>query len=895
MLSSGSRFGRYEIRERLGAGGMGEVYRARDTELPRDVAIKLLSDPFVTNPARLARFATEARAASALNHPNILTVHDVGESAGQPFIVMECVEGKTLREVIGRTPMASRALLDIGVQIADGLAKAHAIGIVHRDLKPENVMVTDDGLVKIVDFGLAKPPVLDVDPGGTGVETCPASPTVHGAILGTVGYMAPEQACGKAADHRADQFALGAILYEMATGRRAFDCPTTVETLAATLDREPEPVAALNPTLPAQARWLIERCLAKKPKDRYASTDDLAHELRTIREHLGEPWPSPGPIPPTPPAPTPVLPPQRPPRFAVSRRVMVAGVLVLVAAVLASPLRSRLLRAVVGPPWPEKHILAVLPIASEGDVGEAASGLHAYLVARLQGLNTFDRGFSVLSAADVIGMGVATSRAAKDTLGATMALHISLARTATAVEVSFELVDTANASVLASDAFELAGTSRSRDIVVNQVVKALKVQLKPVQKALWAEGFGTDLHAETLYAQGLTAFQRGEAALREYEKADALGQAIRLLNEAVNEAPDNPAAWAALGQAYLRLYELKGDIRQLAPAEDALQKAIGLGKNRPTVWVAWGMLQLRLKHPAEAEQAFQRVIAINPAGADAYRELGLAYTLAGRFQQAGAQLTKALTLEPAAWSSHSYMGFLRQYENRLPEAAAAYRAGLGLAPRNVRLWSNLGGVYLKMGPTREKDAEDALSTANEIDPGYADAVSNFGVLRFRQRRDAEAADLFTRAAALSPDDPDLWRNLGSALYSATGDRERARPAYEKAASLYQQQRAVTSADPHIMVHLAACYSALGRAAEARSLVADALNRGLQDQDLSVAASVYDELGDRAAALEVIRATLARGRPSSIFEGVRSLETVRADPRYAAIVKAGTGTKTPSGR
>ena len=243
MLSSGSRFGRYEIRERLGAGGMGEVYRARDSELPRDVAIKLLSDPFVTDPARLARFATEARAASALNHPNILTVHDVGESEGQPFIVMECVEGKTLREVIGRSAMAPKALLDIGVQIADGLAKAHAIGIVHRDLKPENVMVTEDGLVKIVDFGLAKPPVFDAGAPGTDVETRPGSPTVRGAILGTVGYMAPEQACGGAVDHRADQFALGAILYEMATGRRAFDCPSSVETLAATLDREPESVA----------------------------------------------------------------------------------------------------------------------------------------------------------------------------------------------------------------------------------------------------------------------------------------------------------------------------------------------------------------------------------------------------------------------------------------------------------------------------------------------------------------------------------------------------------------------------------------------------------------------------------------------------------------------------
>ena len=895
MPSSGSRFGRYEIRERLGAGAMGEVYRARDTELPRDVAIKFLSDPFVTDPARLARFSTEARAASALNHPNILTVHDIGESAGQPFIVMECVEGKTLRELIGRTPMAPKEMLDIGVQIADGLAKAHAIGIVHRDLKPENVMVTEDGLVKIVDFGLAKPPVFDVGARATDVETRPGSPTVHGAILGTVGYMAPEQVRGDAVDHRADQFALGAILYEMATGRRAFDSPSSIETLAATLDREPESVAALSPTLPAQMRWLIERCLSKRPKQRYASTEDLAHELRTIREHLGEPWPSSGPITPSPAtAVSPLPPPPRPRPFAISRRVMLAAALILVAAVLASPLRTRLLGVVVGPPWPEKHLLAVLPITSQGDVGEVANGLLGFLVARLKDLNTFDKDFSVVSAAEIVGDGVTTPRAAKAKFGATMALSISVARVGAEIAVSFEIADTANAGVLDTGSLTLAGTSLSREVIVNQVVKALKIQLQPGQKAMWAEGITTNLQAETLFAQGLTPFQQGSVVIRNYDQESALKEAIRLFNLAVDNDPGYGAAWAALGEAYLRLYRLKDDTRLLEPAEADLAKALAIDKTRPSVWTSLGMLHVAKGEMAEAEKAFQRVIAINPAGADAYRELGYAYMDASLLDKAEPQFRKALDLEPSSWANHSHMAVLRLNQKRFGEAESEFRSGLAIAPENAKLWSNLGALYLGMGKAREADAEDALKMAIQFDPRYADAVSNLGYLRFSQRRDAEAAELFARAAELSPEDADLWRNLGSAQFFATGDREQSRLAYQKAAGLYERQRTVNPTDPHTMLHLAACYTVLGRAPEARTLAGEAVKRGLKDQDLAVAASVYDELGDRTSALGVIRTALAAGQSPSFFEQSRSLEKLRADPRYAAIKSAAEKQK-PSGR
>ncbi len=276
----GTKLGPYEILAPLGAGGMGEVYRARDAKLGREIAIKVLSGATASDPDRRQRFELEARAASALNHPNILTVHDVGEADGTVYIAMELVDGKTLRELVASgEPLPTKKLLDVAAQTAEGLAKAHAAGIVHRDLKPENLMVSKDGYVKILDFGLAKL-TETAAPGRSPVApTAIAAPTEPGTVMGTAGYMSPEQASGQPVDYRSDQFSLGAILYEMATGKRAFQRKTGAETLVAIIREEPEPIAQLAPKAPAPVRWIVERCLAKDPDERYASTRDLAREI----------------------------------------------------------------------------------------------------------------------------------------------------------------------------------------------------------------------------------------------------------------------------------------------------------------------------------------------------------------------------------------------------------------------------------------------------------------------------------------------------------------------------------------------------------------------------------------------------------------------------------------
>ncbi|HSE64477.1 MAG TPA: protein kinase, partial [Thermoanaerobaculia bacterium] len=287
-LAAGTRLGPYEILSPIGAGGMGEVYRARDSRLGRDAAIKVLPAALAADSERLRRFEREARSASSLNHPNIVTVYDLGSSEGVSWIAMERVEGETLRALLAVGPIPLRKLLPYATQVAEGLAQAHARGIVHRDLKPENVMVTREGIVKILDFGLAKLTGPSPESGELTQSPTASLGTEAGVVMGTVGYMSPEQALGGTLDFRSDQFSFGSILYEMATGKRAFSRASAPETLTAIIRDEPEPLATAAPATPPPLRWIAERCLAKDPEERYASTKDLARDLARLRDSASE-------------------------------------------------------------------------------------------------------------------------------------------------------------------------------------------------------------------------------------------------------------------------------------------------------------------------------------------------------------------------------------------------------------------------------------------------------------------------------------------------------------------------------------------------------------------------------------------------------------------------------
>jgi len=281
-LPSGARLGPYEILSALGAGGMGEVYRARDARLGRDVAVKVLHAGMSTDADRLRRFEQEARAAAALNHPNILAVHDLGSYEQAPYIVSELLEGRSLRELLRGGPVPSRKAIDYAIQLASGLAAAHEKGIVHRDLKPENVFITADARVKILDFGLAKliEPEFPAAP-GSGVTTA-APETLPGAVLGTIGYMAPEQVRGLSSDQRADIFAFGAILYEMLCGHRAFRGDTAADTMMVILRDDPADLSAADTNVPPLLVRIVDRCLEKSASARFQSASDVAFALSAV-------------------------------------------------------------------------------------------------------------------------------------------------------------------------------------------------------------------------------------------------------------------------------------------------------------------------------------------------------------------------------------------------------------------------------------------------------------------------------------------------------------------------------------------------------------------------------------------------------------------------------------
>src|SRR5713226_4315123 len=284
LLNPGTKLGPYEIQSPLGAGGMGEVYRARDTRLERTVAIKILPAQFSSDPVRKQRFEREAKTISSLNHPHICVLHDVGHQDVIDYLVMECVEGETLAKRLEKGPLLLEQVLKFGMQIADALDKAHRSSVVHRDLKPGNIMLTPTG-AKLLDFGLAKPAVPLATAATLTAAATPTTPvTQEGTILGTFQYMSPEQIEGRELDGRSDIFSLGAVLYEMLTGQRAFPGKSQLSVASAILEKEPAPISAVKPMTPPTLDHAMRRCLAKDPEERWQSAGDLARELEWVAE-----------------------------------------------------------------------------------------------------------------------------------------------------------------------------------------------------------------------------------------------------------------------------------------------------------------------------------------------------------------------------------------------------------------------------------------------------------------------------------------------------------------------------------------------------------------------------------------------------------------------------------
>ncbi|HET7292795.1 MAG TPA: protein kinase [Vicinamibacteria bacterium] len=872
-----SRFAHYEVVEKLGSGGMGDVYRARDLKLGRDVAIKFLPARFSADRMRLARFEQEARAASALNHPNLITVHDVDRTAdGHPYIVMELVRGRTLREALtpGR-PLLTRRALELAAQATEGLAKAHAAGIVHRDLKPENLMITEDGFVKILDFGLAKLVVSDADSDAETAEHTPQesrtedglSPrTAVGAVLGTTGYMSPEQARGRQVDYRTDQFSCGAILYEMATGTRAFRRETNAQTLTAIIEDEPEPIAVLNPRCPAPFRWIIERCLKKDPGERYASTLDLARELRTVCDRFEE-TSAPGGA--------------APPALARGLRRSVAaaalGALLLAAAgtALWRPLAARLAARKVPT---EKHV-AVLPFQVDGDeaVGRAFSdGIVETLASKLTRLEGVGEALWVVPMSEVRAAGIASAAAARRAFGVTLVVTGSAQLVKDRARVTANLVDARTLRQLRSTApldMPLTDAALLQDSVVGAVAGLLELELDGTSRRLLSQG-GTQV------AGAYEHYLRGRGHLVRYDDAQSLELAIGAFQHAIQQDPNFALAYAGLGEAYWGQYELQARPESVELARKACRRALDLNDLLAPVHVTLGIVAVGTGKAEEALARFRRALDLEPAGAEA--QLGLARALASAGQTAAAEAAYRAAVErrPSYWGAHSALGAFYYRQGRYADAERAFRRVIELVPESPRGYSNLGGLYHLMGRTDEAIAMLEKSLAVGPTP---DAASNLATIHFYSGSYGKAARAFEKVAALRPGDYWLWFNLASAYYWAPGERDKSQGAYRRAADLGERARAINPRDAELLAGLAEVYAHLGQAKRARELAGQALRLApLDGRVLFRAACLFEGLGERSRSLALIRQAIENGY--SVEQVARSpdLEALRADPRFKAL-------------
>jgi serine/threonine-protein kinase len=865
-LSGGARLGSYEIVAPLGSGGMGVVYRARDTHLNREVAVKVLSPNFAGDPHLLMRFRREAHVLASLNHPNIVTIYDIGQESRTVYIAMELVEGKALDEVLAAGAMLTHDVLDIAIQIGAGLTVAHECGIVHRDLKPRNVMIREDGLAKILDFGLSKHA-----PGfqASALDGSTAA-TEEGVLLGTIDYMSPEQASGLPTDFRSDQFSFGSLLYEMVTGNLPFHRETTPQTLAAIIEDEPKPIASLNPIVPAAIEAIVHRCLSKKPERRYASTQELARELKAIRD--------------SPAAELTTLVSAN--AKTVLRRaplwveITLVAVLVVAGIGIATP---RFIEKVPG--WPEllspitEKQLVVLPFTNVGNDPENqgfCDGLVEILSSKLSQLEQFQRKLRVVPSTDVLREGIVSVREARQTFGATLAITGSVQRSENRVRLTINLVDPQTLLQLKSKTIDTEAHDISvlQDGVVVEVAELLDVKLSSQAKQVLSVGGTTVPSAYEYYMQGRGYLQR-------YEVAQNLDTAISLFNLALGQDRRYALADAGLGEAYWRKYEQTKDTQWAEQAKKSSTAAIALNDKLAQVYVTLGMIHTGTSRYEEAVQNLQKGLALDPINSDAYRELAKTYQQMGRLKEAESTYMNAIAVRPGYWGTHNDLGGFYYRLGRYAEAEKEFRSVVELTPDNARGYSNLGVIAYTQ--KRYDEAAKMFEKSAGIKPTDF-AYSNLGTIYYTLAQYNEAARYYEQAIQINGRNLTWWHNLAAA-YQWSSDPEKARPAFLRTAELAEEQRRVNPRDPTLLILLADAYSYLNQPRHARQLLQQGLALAPEDvPNMFQASAIYERLGDRKLALQWIGMAIKGGFSRDLIEKEPTLAQLRLDPRFQVLLR-----------
>ncbi len=753
----GSDLNHYRILSRLGRGGMGEVYLAADMRLGRKVAVKLLPSEFMLDAGRVRRFEQEARAASALNHPNILTIHEIGEAVTEyktaRYIVTEYIEGETLRERMRHGPLSLTVALDVAQQVASALTAAHAAGIVHRDIKPENVMVRNDGLVKVLDFGLAKPVAVQVAAVDTNAPTAPQVNTQSGVMLGTVSYMSPEQARGQKVDHRTDIFSLGVLLYEMVAGCRPFEGATMSDVIAALLTAEPPPLRQHCAGAPAKLEQIVGECLAKDREDRYQAAEELLVELKALRpagqtdEAAARRVEASG------------------TRFALRHWPVIAAIAAVLVVGLIYFLSSR--RASIVQPDQIKS-LAVLPLENlSGDPAQEyfADGMTEAIINNLTQIRALNRVISRTSMMRYKGSRKSLPEIAAE-LKVDAVIEGTVLRSGGRVRVTAKLIPAATDSPVWTREYnrDLSDVLKLQSDVARTVADEIRIQVTPEERARLTSARSIDPKAHEAYLLGGNHLRFNDEDLR---------QAIEHFERAIKLAPDYAAAYAQLSRAWSRRGIFGFNRKEaMPPARDAALKAVALDSQLPEGHVALGFVKTLDWDWAGAEQELTRALELDPNSAWAHLEYADLLMALERHDEAIREIERAEQLDPLSSVIQSRYGRVLYRARKYREAEPHLQRAIDLDPNpgNSMPYWILGELYAQMGRDDEaianfKKYQSHGGRAVDVSVGIAGVYARMGKRNEARRMLAELKAQTSPASFL---DVPVAR-----AYAAIGDKDEA--------------------------------------------------------------------------------------------------------------------------
>ncbi len=833
---------------------MGVVFRAHDQRLDRDVALKILPDSLLNDPAASERLRKEALALSKLNHPNIAHVYDFDTQGGVAFLIMEYVQGDTLAKKLGSGPFPEEVAVSIGLQIASALEDAAEVGVVHRDIKPSNIMLTSKGAVKVLDFGLAKL-------FRTNDHELTRSHADFPDAAGTLPYMAPERLKSEPADFRSDIYSVGSVLYETVTGKRPFPAPDSLTLIAEILNKKPEPPRAFNSTLSNGFESMVMRCLAKEPARRYQRASELRAVLESVRESRSDAARI-----------------SRAPSFASRRMLALAACVIVLLAVTILIWRALKNPRVVSASPPE---LAVLPLSDTGSRPEAnafANGLIETLTSRLTKLSS-DHPLEVVPASEIRARGVTTLQQASKEFGATMGLLLTIQRSGDSIRVTYSLVDAKRHQTLGGDTITNSASDpfALEDQVADRVVAALQIELTPADHAAMAQHGTTKPGAYDYYLQG-----RGY--LQEFQEPKNIESAIAEFNHALSEDPNYALAYAGLGEAFWRKYQITTDSEWVGNARSACDRAIALQRQEAAGHNCLGMVLTGTGAYEDSAKQYQLAAGLQPTDDSAYRGLAIAYEQMKRFDDAEETFGKAIALRPGYWANYNWLGELFLNEGKYADAEPKFSEVIALAPDSYVGYGNLGDAYLyedqytKALPLLQRSVDINANSEN---------TSNLATLYFALRRFADSARTNEKAVALNNSRYDIWGNLGDAYYWSPGERSKSFPAYRSAIDLADRHLTTNPRDATALSYLAQYNAMVGQANAATDNINRALALAPNDQNvLFEAGLVFDQLDRPEKSLDYLEKAVAAGYSANTLLDTPNLDNLHDHSRFQKLVTHG---------